>query len=60
MIYPLGGLLIGALLGALTAKRRGGNWADMAQWGAVGAILLGVIGLAILIYLERMLRAGAY
>lgn len=53
MIIPLGGLLIGALFGAFNAKRRGGNWADVAQWAAVGAVVLGVIGLGVMIALDR-------
>lgn len=53
MIFPLAGLLIGALLGAIRAKLRGGNGFDMLQWGAVFAILLGLIGLFILVYIER-------
>lgn len=56
MIIPLGGLLIGALFGAFNAKRRGGNWADMTQWAAVGAVILSVIGLCIMIVLDRSLR----
>lgn len=53
MIYPLAGLVIGAILGAILAKRQKGNAADMAQWAAVGALVLGVIGLFILIFIER-------
>lgn len=56
MIYPLGGLVIGAILGALAARRRGGRPADMAQWGAVLAIVLGLLGLFIAIALDRSLR----
>ncbi len=54
MIYPLGGLLIGAMLGAYRAKKRGGNGADMAQWGAVFAMIFGVIGMFITIIITRM------
>ncbi|WP_375281663.1 hypothetical protein [Pseudooctadecabacter sp.] len=53
MIYPLGGLVIGALLGAFRAKQRGGKAADMAQWGAVFAMIFGVIGLFIAIIITR-------
>ena len=53
MVYPLGGLLIGALLGAFRAKSKGGNTLDMLQWGAAMAILLGLIGLFVLIAIER-------
>jgi hypothetical protein len=58
MIYPLGGLVIGALLGALGARRRGGKTADLLQWAAVGGILLGIAGLVVLLVLDRMMRAG--
>ena len=47
MIYPLAGLLFGALFGALRAKRRGGAIFDLLQWGAVFAMLFGLIGLFI-------------
>lgn len=56
MIYPLGGLLIGAVLGASMARIRGGRAADMAQWAAVMAILLGLAGLVILIAIDRSLQ----
>ena len=53
MIIPLAGLFLGAVLGALRAKSKGGNRLDMVQWGAVFAILFGIIGLFILIILQR-------
>ncbi len=53
MIYPLGGLLIGAAIGATLARLRGGNGLDMGQWGAVLAMLGGLIGLAIVIGIDR-------
>lgn len=53
MIYPLGGLFLGALLGAIRAKSRGGKPADMAQWGAVFALIFGIIGLFIAVILTR-------
>lgn len=49
------GLLLGAAWGAMQAKRRGGNRADMAQYGAVGGILGGLAGLFVTIGLERLL-----
>lgn len=54
MIYPLGGLVFGALLGAFRAKQRGGKPADMAQWAAVFAMIFGVIGMFVLIIHTRM------
>ena len=53
MIYPLSGLLIGAVLGAFGARRRQGTALDMAQWAAVGAIVFGLIGLFVLVVIER-------
>jgi hypothetical protein len=55
MIYPLGGALLGAILGAVMARRRGGKGADMAQWGAVMAIVFALLGLFVLIFIERSL-----
>lgn len=53
MIYPLAGLLIGAMMGALGARRREGKRLDLAQWAAVGAIIGGIAGLFLLILLQR-------
>lgn len=55
MIFPLSGLLIGAIVGAMRAKSKGGKGKDMAQWGAVFAIIFGLIGLFLLIFLQRTL-----
>jgi hypothetical protein len=54
MIYPLAGLLIGAVLGALVASRKGGKLFDLLQWGAVFAILGGLVGLFVLIAIDRL------
>ena len=51
---PLLGILIGAAFGAWRAKQRGGNGLDMAQWGAVYAILFGLAGLVLTILLGRL------
>lgn len=56
MIYPLGGLVLGAVLGALAARRRGGKTADLVQWGAVCALVLGLIGLIVMIAIDRFVR----
>lgn len=53
MIYPLAGLLIGALLGGAGARRQGGRRLDLLQWAAVGAIIGGIVGLFVLIFIER-------
>ena len=51
----LAGLLIGAAYGAFIAKRRGGRGLDMLQYGGAYAIMLGLIGLFLTIYLHRTL-----
>lgn len=53
MIYPLAGLLIGALFGAWRARRRKGSLADILQWAAVMAMICGLVGLFILIAIAR-------
>ncbi len=53
MIYPLAGLLIGGAVGAWRARSNGGKGLDMLQWGASFAILFGIIGLFVLIVIER-------
>ena len=53
MIYPLAGLLFGALFGAFRAKARGGKTLDLLQWAGAFAMIFGVIGLFVLIFIER-------
>ncbi len=53
MIFPLCGLLFGALLGGYRAKSKGGAPADIAQWAAVFAMIFGVIGMFIAIIITR-------
>jgi len=53
MILPLFGLLIGALAGAFSAKRKGGKTLDLLQWGGVWAIIGAIIGLFVLVLIER-------
>ena len=53
MIYPLIGLILGALLGLFRAKRKGGNKLDMLQWATVYAIIFALVGLFVLIIIER-------
>ena len=51
----LAGLVLGAVWGAMTARRRGGNRMDVAQYVAVGGIAGGLVGLFVAIAIERML-----
>lgn len=53
MIFPLAGLLLGAIFGAFRAKRRGGKTFDLLQWAGVYAMLFGLIGLFVMIYIDR-------
>jgi cytochrome c biogenesis protein CcdA len=51
----LAGLVLGVAIGAYTAKKRGGNRLDMAQYAAGYAIALMLLGLFVTIFLERAL-----
>ncbi|MWD29792.1 apolipoprotein acyltransferase [Aquicoccus sp. SCR17] len=52
MIVILAGLL-GAALGALNAKRRGGRVPDMLQYAAGYGVAFAIIGLIITIAIDR-------
>ncbi len=56
MIYPLAGLILGAVLGGVRAKRKEGNGKDIAQWAAVHAMIFGVAGMFLLIFIERSMQ----
>lgn len=56
MIFPIAGLVLGAIAGGLRAQRRGGTRADIAQWAAVHGIIFGLVGLFLLILIERSLQ----
>ncbi len=51
----LAGVIGGGLWGALLARRRKGNKADMAQYAAGFAIAFGLLGLFLSMILERLL-----
>ncbi|WP_167852637.1 hypothetical protein [Pseudotabrizicola sediminis] len=51
----LAGLVLGAIFGAYTARKRGGNRLDMAQYAAGYAIALMLLGLFVTIFIERVL-----
>jgi hypothetical protein len=55
-MFVIGGLILGAIGGGLRARARGGKGADIAQYATVYAILFGVIGLFVTIYIDRMMR----
>lgn len=50
----LAGFLLGAAWGAMTAKRRGGTRADMAQYAAGFGIAFALVGVFLTIALARM------
>ncbi|WP_205518724.1 hypothetical protein [Pseudotabrizicola algicola] len=51
----LAGLVLGVATGAYTARKRGGNRLDMAQYAAGYAIAFMLVGLFLTIFLERAL-----
>ncbi|MEO0771847.1 MAG: apolipoprotein acyltransferase [Pseudomonadota bacterium] len=53
MFVVIGGFL-GAILGGLTARRRKGNRADIAQYAVVYAMGFALIGLFVTIFVHRM------
>lgn len=53
-MYILAGILIGGFIGYRRAARRGGNGLDRAQYAAVHAIILAVVGLFVTVLLNRM------
>ena len=55
MVVVLGMAALGAILGAMAAKRRKGNAADMAQYAAGYGIAFALIGLILSLVLVRMI-----
>lgn len=55
-MFVIGGLALGAIGGGLRARLRGGKVADIVQYAAVYAIIFGLIGLFLTLFLDRMLR----
>lgn len=47
-------MIFGAVAGALFARKRGGRGADMAQYGAVWAIGLGLLAVVLSIIIDRL------
>lgn len=52
----LAGLVIGAAIGGLTAKRSGGKRLDILQYAAGYAIAFTLLGLFATIFIDRMAR----
>ncbi|SMO37755.1 hypothetical protein [Ruegeria faecimaris] len=53
MIVVLGLAVLGALLGALTARKRNGSGADIAQYAAGYGIAFALVGLILSLVLVR-------
>jgi hypothetical protein len=54
-MFVIGGLVLGAIVGGLTARRRGGRPADIAQYATGFGIAFGLAGLFLTLFLDRML-----
>ncbi|MBM1556760.1 apolipoprotein acyltransferase [Sulfitobacter mediterraneus] len=54
MIFLVFGIL-GAIFGGMTAKKRGGNRKDIAQYAASAGIAFALIGLVLTVLLDRWL-----
>jgi hypothetical protein len=54
-VIILGGFILGVVVGAATALRRGGRKLDALQYAAVFGIIFALIGLFIDIYLGHVL-----
>ncbi len=50
----IAGALLGAILGLMLARKRGGNKLDMAQYAASSAIAFSLIGLIATVIIHRM------
>ncbi|MEM8693710.1 MAG: hypothetical protein AAGG57_17760 [Pseudomonadota bacterium] len=50
----IGGALLGAIIGAMTARRRKGNTLDMLQYGAGYGLAFSVLGMIATVVLDRM------
>lgn len=51
----IAGALLGAIIGGLTAKRRKGNAADIAQYAVGFAIAFALVGLVATVLIDRAL-----
>jgi ABC-type Mn2+/Zn2+ transport system permease subunit len=54
-VIVIGGFILGAVIGALTARKRGGKPADIAQYAVGFGIAFCLLGLFLTIFLERAL-----
>lgn len=52
-MFVIAGMILGALFGALRAKRRKGKTADILQYAVVNAMIFAVIGLFVTLFVHR-------
>lgn len=50
----IAGALLGAILGAMTARKRNGNKLDMLQYAAGFGIAFALVGLIVTVIIHRM------
>lgn len=53
-MFVFGGMLIGAIWGGMTARRRGGKPLDMAQYAAGYGILFALLGMVLTVAVNRI------
>jgi MFS-type transporter involved in bile tolerance (Atg22 family) len=53
-MFVIIGALLGAVLGSMIAKKRGGKRLDILQYGAVYAMIFAMLGLFVTLILHRM------
>tara|TARA_R110002094_G_scaffold2502_7_gene10150 strand:- start:3229 stop:3402 length:174 start_codon:yes stop_codon:yes gene_type:complete len=56
IVYVLG--ILGVVIGGLTARKRGGNKLDIAQYAAGFGIAFMLVGLILTVMLDRMVLSG--
>ncbi|MBJ6373172.1 apolipoprotein acyltransferase [Sedimentitalea arenosa] len=50
----IAGAVAGAAFGAMTAKKRGGNRADIAQYAVASAMAFAVVGMLLTVIIDRV------
>ncbi len=53
-MFVIGGALLGAVIGAITARKRGGSRLDMAQYAAGFGIAFAIAGMLLTIGIHRL------
>ncbi|MFD3189655.1 apolipoprotein acyltransferase [Sedimentitalea sp. HM32M-2] len=50
----IAGVIFGAILGGLTARRRGGKPADIAQYAVASGMACGIVAMIVTVLLHRL------